>query len=376
MTNELTQLFEIWERIKGLDESMIEKENFVETWERLCLQIQIQLILAKDEKTRYLNAIAVLSDQIYEYYRKRRRLTFFLRFFLDKLGDLLKEREIPEKYRRSELKITVVSSANSVVTQLIKSQIQGGLFEALRSALKDISLNSEPSLHIIDFLRSLADWLKRKKVISAEYLIDYLVLVDFNHPAFLEYMFDIYESPQLAVADSEGLIQIERNLRTKQLHLEMLRLRSTSSLLNGLESVATKLLVLLATQLSWICNRSKNEFGGNCNPNWSNSNQSDSKGEPIARKILSKWPADKSDLIELVYGLYIYMRSRGSHITIAALVKWCEDAFGVNLARYSHRFAEIKMRKSTRPSKFLDAMVNEFLNYVEQGNAFEPDLNR
>jgi hypothetical protein len=375
MTTELTGLFELWENVKGLDMREIEKSNFINDWEQLCWRIQIQLILAGDKKPAYLNAIATLSDRIFERFRKQRRFTF-LENLLESLSILLVERETPEKYRRSVLKITVASSANAAVSELLKLQISDELFIALRSALRDISLNIEPSLQMSDYLRSLTHWLRRQKTVTPEHLIEYLISIDFNHPAFLEYVFNLFELPNMDMMDLDNLLLLNKTLKIKAFNLELVKLKFSRSLISGLESLATKLHTLLSTQLSWISLKLKSQYGANRNQDLLNPQQHDTERQPIAKKLLSKWPSEKSDLVELAYGLYVYMRTRGSQVTLSSLVKWFEDAFGVNLARYSHRFAEIKMRKSTRPSKFLDVMVSEFLNYVEDGNAFEPNVNR
>jgi RteC protein len=374
ITTELMGLFELWEKVKGLDIQVIEKSNFINDWEQLCWRMQIQLILAGDKKPAYLNALATLSDRIFERYRKQRRF-YFLQTLLEKLSVLLADRGSPEKYRRSILKITMVSSANTLINQLNRLNIRDELLGSLKSALKDVSLNIEPSVQIIDYLRSLTSWLKRQDIITSERLTDYMISVDFNHPAFLEYVFKLFDLPNLITIDSTNLQLLEKDIKIKLFNLELVKLRLTTTLIKGIEPLVTRLHALLSTQLTWIDQKLRKQFSANENFAWLSAKHPNTGNQPIAKKLLSKWPAEKSDLVELAYGLYVYMRTRGSKVTIVALVKWFEEAFGVDLTRHSHRFAEIKMRKSTRPSKFLDVMVQEFLNYVDDGDAFFPDLN-
>ncbi|EHQ30956.1 RteC domain-containing protein [Mucilaginibacter paludis] len=374
MIDKLMELFTLWEMIDKLDEVQVRRSDLFARWEQLCWSMQIELILAGDEKKSYLNALAALSDRIYVRYRKPRKRDY-LRVLLEKLGTLIEERDKPDRYSRSILKITISDHVNKLIGEMAKFNIQEGLSNILKSVLKDISSNIEPSTHLVDYLKSFSNWLKQRKELTSDCLIDQLISTNFNHPAFLEYMLNLYESAQNDNDDVERLKHFQLTLIKKQLHLDLLKLRSSMVMFKENEAVADILKEFLATEIKWVGLRLNKRWRENAVLDTSNSQVKGFANEPFANKILAKWPSDKSDLVELVYALYVYMRTRGSQVTIAALVKWCEDAFGVSLARYSHRFAEIKMRKSTRPSKFLDIMVSEFLNYVEDGNAFLPITN-
>ncbi|OKS88733.1 RteC domain-containing protein [Mucilaginibacter polytrichastri] len=374
MTNELIQLFDLWENVKYSSEQIMEKSNYIEAWDQLCWRIQFELNFEKDNKASILNAVVVLSDRIYERYKRNRRQTF-LRVLLDKLSALLADHVRPEKYRRTVLKIALIESAGAVALELDKLEVASELSSRLKSALKDISGNFGPSLISMKYLDSLANWLRSHTPKTTEDLVDHLIATDFNHPAFLDYLFNMYELQNIEAMEDGHLHPLKKRLKAKQLRLEIIILRPVEPLIKGSESVASKLQALLTTEIRWIDAQLNHLRCLNLKQLKLSEQQVSNGSKPVLNKRLTKWPSEKSDLVELAYGLYVYMRSRGSLITIAALVKWFEDAFGVDLARYSHRFAEIKMRKSTRPSKFLDAMVNEFLVYVEEGNAFEPPIN-
>jgi hypothetical protein len=374
MIDQLMELFRLWEMIDRLDDLQVQRSDLFARWEELCWGMQIQLILAGDEKKSCLNALAALSDRIYVRYRKFRKHGY-LQMFLEKLGTLLEDRDVPDRYSRSRLKITISDQVNTLIGILAKFNIEPVLLNMLKSVFKDISANIEPSTHLADYLKAFGDSLRQMKELTTDGLIDRLISSNFNHPAFLEYMFNLYESVQYDNDDIVKLKDFQLSLIKKQLHLDLLKLRSSMVLFKENEAVADKLKEFLATEMKWVGLRINKQWRENAVPDTSHTQNKGFTNKPFANSILAKWPSDKSDLVELVYALYVYMRTRGSQVTIAALVKWCEDAFGVSLARYSHRFAEIKMRKSTRPSKFLDIMVIEFLNYIEKGNAFEPDLN-
>jgi hypothetical protein len=89
-----------------------------------------------------------------------------------------------------------------------------------------------------------------------------------------------------------------------------------------------------------------------------------------------KWTGDKSNLVEVAYGLYGTMQINGGDVTIAEIIEWLEESLGVSLSRYYRRFSEIKMRKSVSQSKYLDEMREAFLRYIEEGEAFKPKVAR
>ena len=180
-------------------------------------------------------------------------------------------------------------------------------------------------------------------------------------------MLQFYEVTEYPDA-TDKLFELQKSLLEIQRHIDYLSTLSSGTLYTSYPSIASNLLNSIKVNLEFVHLQMQLQL---VEAN-SKSTLSATESQNIIGKKLTKWPSDKSDLVELAYAMYVYMRKRGSDITIVRIVKWFEDAFGVNLSRYSHRFAEIKMRKSTRPSKFLDAMVNEFLNYAEDGDAFQP----
>lgn len=95
----------------------------------------------------------------------------------------------------------------------------------------------------------------------------------------------------------------------------------------------------------------------------------------IKKRRPMRWTGDKSNLIELAYGLYGTLQINGGKVTIAELIEWFEESFGITLKRYYRRFSEIKMRKSISQSKYLDEMREAFLRYIEEGDAWMPNSN-
>ena len=88
------------------------------------------------------------------------------------------------------------------------------------------------------------------------------------------------------------------------------------------------------------------------------------KGKPL------KWTGDKSNLIEVAYGLFETGQLNDGKATITDVVEWLEDTLEINLSRYYRRFTEIKMRKSISPTKYLEEMRDAVLKRIEEGDAW------
>jgi len=93
---------------------------------------------------------------------------------------------------------------------------------------------------------------------------------------------------------------------------------------------------------------------------------------PLAKKRLP-WPGDKTDLIELAYALYCWLRFKKSEKTIVEIIEWLEESFGISLPRHYRRFAEIKMRKVSSRTKFLDELRELLTQYMDEGDAWMPE---
>ena len=92
---------------------------------------------------------------------------------------------------------------------------------------------------------------------------------------------------------------------------------------------------------------------------------------PSMRKRLP-WPGEKTDLIELAYAFYCWLRFKKSEMTIAEIIEWLEESFGITLPRHYRRFAEIKMRKISSRTKFLDELRELLTQYMDEGDAWNP----
>lgn len=92
-------------------------------------------------------------------------------------------------------------------------------------------------------------------------------------------------------------------------------------------------------------------------------------------KGFSRWPGDKNELIELGYGIFCWLKARGSKVSIAEIMQWLEDSFGMKLGRHYRSFAEIKMRKVASRTKFFDEVLELLVQYMDEGDAWKPGAN-
>ena len=89
------------------------------------------------------------------------------------------------------------------------------------------------------------------------------------------------------------------------------------------------------------------------------------RGKPL------KWTGDKSNLIEVAYGLFETGQLNDGEATISDIIEWLEDTLDINLSRYYRRFTEIKMRKVISPTKYLEEMRDAVLKRIDEGDAWK-----
>lgn len=76
------------------------------------------------------------------------------------------------------------------------------------------------------------------------------------------------------------------------------------------------------------------------------------------------WTASKTDLIELIYGLYANRTFNHGKITIKTITRFFETSLGMKLGNTSLRFQEILRRKES--IAFIDQLRNSLGAYIER----------
>ncbi|MBL4674811.1 MAG: RteC domain-containing protein [Mucilaginibacter sp.] len=89
-------------------------------------------------------------------------------------------------------------------------------------------------------------------------------------------------------------------------------------------------------------------------------------------KLIGKWPGEQTDLVELGYALYAWLRVRNVKVTAVQVTGWLEESLGLKVGRPHQRLSEIKMRKLLSRTRFLDELREVLNTYMQEGDAWEP----
>ncbi len=85
-----------------------------------------------------------------------------------------------------------------------------------------------------------------------------------------------------------------------------------------------------------------------------------------------QWTGDKTNLVELAYGIYDTKQLNNGDIEITDIISWLETTLEVDAGRFYQVFADIKARKSVSRTRYLDHMRVMLLKHIEEGDAFIP----
>jgi hypothetical protein len=83
-----------------------------------------------------------------------------------------------------------------------------------------------------------------------------------------------------------------------------------------------------------------------------------------ATRIL-KWTGETINLAELAYGIWLTGQLNHGKASMAEIMRWLEEIFGLHIGDPHRRWQEIAQRKSVSPTKYLDLMVAEVKQRLE-----------
>lgn len=89
-----------------------------------------------------------------------------------------------------------------------------------------------------------------------------------------------------------------------------------------------------------------------------------------------RWTGDKTNLIELAYGIYNTAQVNDGDVRMVDIISWLEKGFSIQLPRYLQMYSEIKGRKSVSKTRYLDHMAKMINRHIEFGDAFVPEKPR
>lgn len=85
-----------------------------------------------------------------------------------------------------------------------------------------------------------------------------------------------------------------------------------------------------------------------------------------------RWTGDACNLVEVIYGIYDTQQLNHGKVELQQIVDWLEQSLKVDLSRFYRRFTQIKERKMTSPTKFLDEMRDAILRRVDDDLKLKP----
>ncbi|MCZ4223526.1 RteC domain-containing protein [Pedobacter rhodius] len=85
------------------------------------------------------------------------------------------------------------------------------------------------------------------------------------------------------------------------------------------------------------------------------------------------WTGDKTNLVEVIYGLFYTGQLNNGNATIADIIKWMEANLQIDLSRSYRNFIDIRNRKRDSPTRFLDKMRDFILQRIDEDNTYKPN---
>lgn len=93
----------------------------------------------------------------------------------------------------------------------------------------------------------------------------------------------------------------------------------------------------------------------------------------VPASMAMKWTGDKTNLVEVIYGLFYTGQLNNGNATVADIIKCMEHHFSIDLSRSYKNFIDIKNRKRDSPTKFLDKMKEFILQRIDEDNRYKPN---
>jgi hypothetical protein len=98
--------------------------------------------------------------------------------------------------------------------------------------------------------------------------------------------------------------------------------------------------------------------------------------EELAGKVLSRrkrrWTGDKINLIEIAYGIYFTGQMNDGKADIKEIIAWLETSLNIDLSQAYRMFLDIRRRKTTSYTKFLESMCAGIAQHIEETWNYKP----
>jgi hypothetical protein len=98
--------------------------------------------------------------------------------------------------------------------------------------------------------------------------------------------------------------------------------------------------------------------------------------EELAAVVVSRrkrrWTGDKINLIELAYGIHFTGQMNDGKADIKEIIAWLETSLNVDLSQAYRMFLDIRRRKTTSYTKFLESMCAAIAAHIHETYNFKP----
>ena len=85
------------------------------------------------------------------------------------------------------------------------------------------------------------------------------------------------------------------------------------------------------------------------------------------------WTGDKTNLVEVIYGMYYTGQLNNGNASVSDIIKWMEQHFHIDLSRSYRNFLDIRTRKRDSPTRYLDKMRASIEQRVDEDNKYKPN---
>lgn len=93
----------------------------------------------------------------------------------------------------------------------------------------------------------------------------------------------------------------------------------------------------------------------------------------LKAKSALRWTGSQVNMVELIYGLYYTGQLNNGAAEIVDIVKMMEEVFRFKLTDAHHSFIEIRNRKVSSPTRFLEQLVAAIRQRVEEDLEYKPN---
>ena len=102
--------------------------------------------------------------------------------------------------------------------------------------------------------------------------------------------------------------------------------------------------------------------------------------EDLAGKVLGRrkrrWTGDKINLIEIAYGIYFTGQMNDGKADIKEIIAWLETSLHIDLSQAYRMFLDIRRRKTTSYTKYLESMCKAIAEHIEETYNYKPKKKR